>query len=445
MSDQKMQKRAPRDVRGVALAGFGIVFLAFGAVGGWAATAPLGSAVIGMGTVVGETNKKTVQHFEGGIIAKINVREGDHVKAGDVLFTLDSVQPQATYDIYRNQLLNALAQEARLVAEQQDLPEIKFPEEWSKTPDDPFIKGAMADQLRQFKDRRGSLEGQIGLLRSQMVTLRTEIDGLLKEQAGKQRQVAFLDDEISTVSTLLKSGLALKPRLSALERERASIEGQIGRAVADQAKAENNINEAELKIGQLKQQFFEQAIKDLVEIRTKLSDLRERTIVARDVLRRLDVVSPVTGTVQGLQVFTIGAVVRAGQPLVDVVPDDDKLVIQAQFLPSDASHLVDSTSGGSPAGVPAEVRFTSIHNRVLPMIPGTIRSVSRDRLVDEAKKEPYYLAVVVVDQKHLPPELKGRLMPGLPAEVIVPTSERTVVQYLAQPLMNTLRRTMREK
>src|ERR1700687_4708134 len=248
MFSKKTEKRAPNDVRAVAFAGFGIIVLAFGAVGGWAASAPLGSAVIGSGTIVGETNKKTVQHFEGGIVAKINVREGNHVKAGDVLFSLDPTQPQGMYDLYRNQWLNGLAQEARLISEQQNLPEVKFPDEWYKTSDDPFIANAMADQRRQFEDRRGSLQGQIGLLRSQMVTLRTEIDGLLKEKEGKERQVAFLDDEIATVGGLLKSGLALKSRLLALEREKASLEGNIGRAVADQSKAENNINEAELKI-----------------------------------------------------------------------------------------------------------------------------------------------------------------------------------------------------
>lgn len=444
MFEQKKQKRASSDLRAVAFGGFGLIFLAFGVVGGWAATAPLGSAVIGSGTIVAESNKKTVQHLEGGIVAKINIHEGDHVKAGDVLFVLDATAPQATYDLHRNQLISAQAQEARLVAEQKSLPEIEFPEDWKNSTDQVVVR-AMADQRRQFDDRRGSLDGQIGLLRSQMVTLRTEIDGLLKEKDGKERQVAFLTDEIDTVANLLKSGLALKARLLALEREKASLEGQIGRAVADQSKAENNINEAQLKIGQLKQQFFEQTIKDLVDIRAKVSDLRERTVMAGDVLRRLEIVAPVTGTTQGLQVFTVGAVIRAGQPLVDIAPDNDQLLVQAQFQPADASHLFQFINGERGKSTKAEVRFVSVHDRALPMIPGTIRSISRDRLVDEAKKEAYYLAVVTVDQKDLPPELKGQLNPGLPAEVLIPTSERTVMQYLSEPLMNTLRRTMREK
>lgn len=433
--DRKLQ--APDDMRKVAFIGFSIIFVAFGAVGGWAATAPLGSAAIGSGVIAAETNRKTVQHFEGGILSKINVREGDHVNAGDVLFKLDATQPQANYDIYRNQLVNALAQEARLIAEQTESSEIKFPEELNKLGDAVAVQDVMLDQQKQFERRAGSLAAQIALLKSKMVQLRTEIGGLVEEQEGRTRQVAFLVDEITGLKELFDRGHAPKTRLLALEREKAALEGQIGRSKADQAKAENGINEADLQIRQLRQQFFEQAIKDLVDVRSKISDLREKVTVSRDVLRRLDVFAPTTGTVQNMKVFTVGAVIRSGEPLIDVVPDNDELIVQAQFSPSD----IDSFRIGSQA----EIRFSSFHNRSLPMIPGTVRSISRDRLIDEATKQPYYLVIVAVNQSVLPSELTGKVMPGLPIEIIVPTTERTVVEYLVQPLMSTLRKTMRER
>lgn len=437
MAKETRKLQAPDDMRKVAFIGFSIIFVAFGAVGGWAATAPLGSAAIGSGVIAAETNRKTVQHFEGGILSKINVREGDHVKAGAVLFKLDATQPQANYDIYRNQLVNALAQEARLIAEQTESPQINFPEELSKLADSVAVQDVMLDQQKQFERRAGSLAAQIALLKSKMVQLRTEIGGLVEEQEGRTRQVAFLVDEISGLKELFDRGHAPKTRLLALEREKAALEGQIGRSKADQAKAENGINEADLQIRQLRQQFFEQAIKDLVDVRSKISDLREKVTVSRDVLRRLDVFAPVTGTVQNMKVFTVGAVIRSGEPLIDVVPDNDELIVQAQFSPSD----IDSFQIGSQA----EIRFSSFHNRSLPMIPGTVRSISRDRLIDEATKQPYYLVIVAVNQSALPSELTGKVMPGLPIEIIIPTTQRTVVEYLVQPLMSTLRKTMRER
>lgn len=436
MAKEARKLQAPDDMRKVAFIGFSIIFVAFGAVGGWAATAPLGSAAIGSGVIAAESNRKTVQHFEGGILSKINVREGDHVKAGEVLFKLDATQPQANYDIYRNQLVNALAQEARLIAEQTESPQIKFPEELSKL-GDVAVQDVMLDQQKQFERRAGSLAAQIALLKSKMVQLRTEISGLVEEQEGRTRQVAFLVDEITGLKELFDRGHAPKTRLLALEREKAALEGQIGRSKADQAKAENGINEADLQIRQLRQQFFEQAIKDLVDVRSKISDLREKVTVSRDVLRRLDVFAPVTGTVQNMKVFTVGAVIRSGEPLIDVVPDNDELIVQAQFSPSD----IDSFQIGSQA----EIRFSSFHNRSLPMIPGTVRSISRDRLIDEATKQPYYLVIVAVNQSALPSELTGKVMPGLPIEIIIPTTQRTVVEYLVQPLMSTLRKTMRER
>lgn len=430
--------QANDDYRSVALIGYAIIFITFGIFGGWAATAPLDSAVAAGGAIVKEMNRKIIQHLEGGIVREILIREGDHVDAGTVLFRLDPTQPQANVQTYRIQYYALLAQEARLIAERAHTDIISFPDELTKAAqNDNAVRRTVADQREQFLDRRNSLNGQISILRSRIDTLKKEIQALENEKESKERQVAFLIDEIAGLRELFQKGLTPKGRLLALEREKANLEGQIGRSIADRSKALNNISESELQIKQLNQRFEEDVSKEITEVRTRLSDIREKYFVAEDVLRRLDIKSPTTGVVQNLRVFTIGAIIRSGEPLLEVVPDHDELIVQAHVSPNDVDML--------RAGMAAEVRFTTFHSRTIPVISGVVISVSRDRLVDEASKQPYFLVQVRVTEDNLPQELQGRLVAGLPAEVLIPTGERTLIQYIAQPLTNALRKSLREK
>lgn len=423
--------------RGLAIAGFSVIALTFGVLGGWSALAPLDSAVVSPGVVTTETNRKTVQHFEGGIIRQILVKEGEHVEQGQPLFQLDETQARAGVEINRNQFLQGKAREARLLAELTDAEAITFPKDLTDEKDkSPAIAQIIADQVRQFEERRGSLNGQVSILRSRRDQLRTEIDGVDRERAGMEQQVAFLEDELAGLRTLYEKGLQPKSRLLALEREKSRLEGGIGRSIADRAKAENGIGEAELQIQQLRQKRQEDIGTELVDVREKSADLSQRLAVARDVLRRLDVLSPTEGTVQNLRVFTQGAVIRAGEPLLDIVPSNDNLIIQAHISPLDVNNIqVDKL---------AEVRFPSFHSRTIPIINGRITSLSRDRLMDEATRQPYFLALIVVDKQSIAPEFRDKMTPGLNAEVVVPTGERTVFHYLVEPLTNTLRSTFRE-
>lgn len=423
--------------RGLAIAGFSVILLTFGVLGGWSALAPLDSAVVSPGVVTTESNRKTVQHFEGGIIRDILVKEGEHVERGQKLFRLDETQARAGVEINRNQFLQGKAREARLLAELTDADAITFPKDLTDEKDkNPAIAQIIADQVRQFEERKGSLNGQISILRSRRDQLRTEIEGVDRERAGMEQQVSFLDDELAGLRTLYEKGLQPKSRLLALEREKSRLEGGIGRSIADRAKAENGIGEAELQIQQLRQKRQEDIGTELVDVREKSADLSQRLAVARDVLRRLDVLAPTDGTVQNLRVFTQGAVIRAGEPLLDIVPANDDLIIQAHISPLDVNNIeVDKV---------AEVRFPSFHSRTIPIINGKITSLSRDRLVDEATKQPYFLALIVVDKQSIAPEFRDKMTPGLNAEVVVPTGERTVFRYLVEPLTNTLRSTFRE-
>ena len=428
-------KRASDDPRVFALLGYAIIIFSFGIVGGWAAMAPLGSAVVALGAVTAEGNTKTVQHLEGGIISEILVHQGDHVEAGQLLVRLDETQPKAGLEIARNQLFAAVARETRLDAEVVDQPDVKFPDELVLA-NDPVAAKAMDDQLNQFRERRASILGQISILRSRADQLRQEMQGLDLLKSANEDQVKFILDELQGVRSLYEKNLIPKSRWAALERERARLEGEIGRAISDRAKAEKGIGENELQISQIKQQFLEQASRDLVETREKLRDLRNRYVVAKDVLRRLDTYAPVTGRVQNLRVFTIGGVARPGEPLLEIAPDKDKLLVQARVSAIDIQQV--------SVGKSAEVRFPAFKERILPMIASTVVSFSQDRLIDEVSKQPYYLALVDVPDENLPPQYRGKLTPGMMAEVIIPTRERTILDYVLEPLTQRLRTTFRE-
>src|SRR5258705_231658 len=335
---RRMAQALPRvsdDPRVFARIGYLVIIVTFGVVGGWAAFAPLASAVVATGVVATEGNKKTIAHLEGGIVKEIRILEGDHVEAGDTLIRLDDISPKANLEITRNQLYAAVAREARLEAELESRTAIQFPEELISVRADAIAAKAMYDQASQFAERDAMIAGQISSLNSR----------------------------------------------------------------ADQ--------------------------------------MRNKFVVAQDVMRRLDILAPITGRVQNLKVYTIGAVVRAGEPLLEIAPDQDKLIIQAHVSPLDIKMVA--------AGNSAEVRFAAFHERSLPIIPATVLSVSQDRLMDEASKQPYYLALVNVPDNNLPPQYRGKLTAVMNAEVVIPTRERTTLDYLIEPLTARMRTVFREK
>ena len=430
-----MQKNSVPDWRVPAIAGYVLIVGTFLVLGGWSAFARLDSAITATGVVSAETNRKTVQHLEGGIVREIHVREGQHVQAGQVLFRLDFTQAKAGYELQRNQLDSAIAQEARLIAERDGQEQIAFPQELLDRADDPNVKRAIADQVAQFQERCGSLKGGVQILDAKIDQYQLEIEGLKQERSGTANQLGFVNEELVDVRHLFEKQLTQKSRLMLLERERSRLEGLIGRSTADESKARNGIEEARLQIRHLRQKFEEDVANSMLETRQKINDLREKVRVARDVLSRVDILSPSTGVAQNLRVFTSSGVVKAGEPMVDVVPERDALIVQAHVQPQDTENL--------QPGMPAEVRFSSFQTRILPIIVGKVESISRDRLVDEQTKQPYFLAQVVVDD--IPSFVKDRLSAGMPADVIFPTGERTVLDYLVRPLKDRLRIVMREK
>ncbi|BAT57586.1 type I secretion system membrane fusion protein PrsE [Variibacter gotjawalensis] len=431
--------KASSEWRGVAIAGYSLIFAIFGIAGGWAAVTNIDQASIAQGVVSIETNRKTVQHYEGGIVREIFVKEGDVVSEQQVLLRLEKTQAEANSGTLAFQYFSARAIEARLLAERSRAAKIEWPADLKQEAETSLqhLKNVMADQESQFVERRASIDGQISVLNSRIEQLNTQISGTRKEQESAEEQVQFINKELVGVRDLAAKNLIPISRLYSLERERARLDGIIGRAISDIAKAEAQLGETKIQIQQLWQKFQEDVAAQLVDVRQKVSDLGEKLSVARDVLKRVEIRAPRSGTVQNLKVFTLGQVLRSGEPLLDIVPQDEPLVISAQFSPTDID--------GVFAGQSAEIRFSSFHGSIIPVMIGTLQSISHDRLVDEATKQPYYLGIVSIDRAQIPEEYRTRIRSGMPAEVMVALGERTVFKYITAPLVRRLERTFREK
>ena len=420
----------PTNWRLYAVAGYALIVVTFGVVGTWAAHARLDRAVISPGVIVAEGSRKVVQHLEGGIVQAVLVRDGQTVHAGDVLLRIDPVQSRASNDLLRGQLDAALILEARLRAEQEQAPDLVLPPEIAARRDESAVGRMIDDQASQLSERRASFQAQLALIAARVTQLNIEIAGLAVEKASVEQQVALIQQELEGLRGLREKNLIPLSRVLMMEREHARLAGVIGRSVAETAKAQNGINEAGMQAAQLKQKLQETLTAQLLDVRQKSSELREKLIVAQDILRRHEVRASHQGVIQGLKVYTIGQVIRSGEPLMEIVPINDRLVISVQFAPNDLEAV--------HAGMRAEVKFPAFQTRRTPAIFGTLTMVSRDRLLDEGTKQPYFAGTVEIDEHQLPDDVRPRLLAGLPAEIVVSAGERTALDYLVAPFFEAL-------
>jgi HlyD family type I secretion membrane fusion protein len=419
------------------IAGYATIILAFGVFGTWAATASLASGVVASGTVSVESNRKSIQHLEGGIVKEIMVREGDIVEAGDPLIVLDPTQAQGNYAVMRTRQTILQATEARLMAESMDAADVQFPPDLLASGNGEEL-AALEMQRTLFNDRKATKEGQVGILRVRKDQLNEEIVGLETQLEATAAQRASIEEEVSRLTTGQESGVVSTNQLSQLTRQSLELQGNYGRLLAEIAKIKQSVAETELQILQINQEFVERAGNELRDIRDELNEVSERVIVAKDVLDRTTVRAPVRGMVQGIMVHTTQGVIRTAEPIMDIIPLDDDLIISARIRPLD----IDSVAVGSVA----EVRFPAFQSRTTPVIFGDVQVLSQD-VYDpkDGRTEPYYIGRVRVADENVPDEIKGRLVPGMPADVIISTGERTLVQYLIKPLEDSFSKGMREQ
>jgi HlyD family secretion protein len=421
----------------VALAGYVLIFLTFGVLGSWAAVAKLDSAVVAPATISLEGNRRVVQHFEGGIVEEILVSEATRVDQGDVLLRLSSVEAQSNLDVLSTRLDVARMIEARLLAERKLAEEISFPADLVSR-ENQIVGAVQEDQLDLFREGRSILKSQEDILRARMGQIEVQIEGLELQKSAFQRRIDNYTEMLDRMRDGESRGLIQGNVLSQREDEMIEIEANLGQVISDIAQARASIGETELQILQLTQEYRQRANSELEQIRAEISELQERRKVAADVLNRTEIRAPGSGSIQNLKVHTVGSVVRPGDVLMELVPEDEELVINARVSPIDKDNV--------EPGLLTEVRFTAFKTKLTPIMLGEVESVSGDVITPENPNEPpYFLARVTVDENDIPEEIRDRITAGMPADVIITTGERTVANFIVSPLMDAVRKSMIEE
>ncbi len=420
-----------------SLAGWIILALFFGGFGLWSMTAPLNGAVVAQAEVKVQGNRKSVQHLEGGIVREMKVKEGDHVKEGDVLIVLDDTQNRSEFDVYSQQHDVLRATEARLKAELDRAPTLSPPPDIAQRLNEPAVSTIWTAQTQQFQSRRASLEGQRQVLREKINQLREQITGNEQQVASFKQQIESVKKELTDITPLVEKGLITQPRLLQLQRTQFGLEGQIASTTADIARARQAIEEQTQQIAQLDNERMTEVSKDLRDTQAMLLEVTPKLTNAKFSLGRMDIKSPYTGLVVGLNVFGVGAVIQRGEKILDIVPDEDALTIEARVAVDDISEV-------HPDMI-AEVHLTAYKQRITPMIHGEVIQVSADRLTDNRTGMPYYTALVRINQRELAELPDIKLYPGMPAQVMIPTVQRTAFDYLVGPLVQSFNTAFRQK
>jgi epimerase transport system membrane fusion protein len=419
--------------------GLWIVLTVFGVFGAWAALAPLSSASLAPGVITVESYRKTVQHLEGGIIRAIAVRDGDHVAKGQVLVELDDTQSRSQLEVLRGQYYIDAAREARLSAQRDELAQVQYPSDLLETTD-PRAREAMDVQDQAFNVRKKAHENEISVYQRQIGQLKAKEKGLRAQQQSLGHMVNSYQGELNDFNILLKEGYTEKQKVRELERNLAQNEGKLGEMQSEIAATELQISETELKIMQLKKELQREVSKEQGEVQAQLFELQEKIQSLEATVKRTVVTAPEAGMVLGLTVHTLGAVVPPGGHILDIVPQKEKLIVEAQLPIADIDRV--------KVGQMAEVRFSAFKSRETPKIEGKLISLSADRIVDEHNKDipPYYLARVEVTAEGMDSlsQQSLELVPGMPAEVLINTGSRTLLQYLTQPLTDSFARSFIE-
>jgi HlyD family type I secretion membrane fusion protein len=418
-------------------AGLVIILLAFVVAGGWMALAPIAGAVIAQGAVKVDMNRKTVQHQEGGTVRQVLVRDGDRVRRGQVLVVLEDVRVDAAYDSLKTQYDSELARNARLSADRMLAEAPDFPEQLkARAAQDPKVAEVLQREEALFRARRQTLHEQTRLLRQQAQQAEEESVALRRQIAAQSRGLALQREELEANKRLMAQGFVGAMRVKTVDRAAADYEARLGEQQAELAKARQRASELSLRVKTLENQFMQAAADELKESGNKLFDLEERLRPSKDAAERQRIVAPIDGEVVDLKVTSAGAIVGPRDPLLDIVPQDGKLILEGRIRTEDINFV--------RPGSDADVRLTAFRSRTTPVVAGKVVYVSADRLVDRASNTPYYAVHVDVPLSALKEAGDLKLQAGMPVELFIKTAERTTVEYLLDPVTAFLRRSLRE-
>lgn len=424
-------------LRDTIFLGAAVVAVALFGLGGWAAVAHIDGAIVAPGYISVESNRKSVQHLEGGIVRNILVRDGDMVHAGDTLIVLEDTAARAQYAQLETQICELLARFARLTAERKGAPAVVFPDELMHRVNDATVADLMKGQKAVFETRKVRLETEAALLMERKMQFRDEIASLEKQRGAVERQIALIGKELETARKLLAKKLTNSVRVNRLSRDLEEKRGEAAELTADIAAKTGQRKETELEILRLKRGFQEEVAVELRAVEAELNVLSERRVAAEDRLQRTRVTAPRNGVVLNLQVHNAGHVVAPGENIMEIVPANDELVVKARIQPQDIDRVV--------AEAPAELVLSAFNRRTTPRLRSRVSRVSPDQVDGEGSDMPHFIAVL-----HIPKEEAARLgdlqlMPGMPVEVFIRTGERPVLSFILKPLTDNLQRAFREE
>ncbi len=414
-----------------------VMVLLFGGLGAWAARTEIAGAVIGQGVVVAESNVKKIQHPTGGVVGEILVRNGTKVEAGDLLLRLDETQTRASQQMIVKQLDQLQAREARLKAERDDASEFAPPASLLERMADADIAEIVAGEMSLFQSRRKALDGQIEQLRERTIQLGNEAQGVAAQIAAKREEIRLIADELAGLATLEAKQLVTTTKVAALKREKARLEGELGQYEAAAAQTNGRKAEIALQMVRLEQDMKTEVVRELREAQSKIAEYSERKIAAEDHLRRVDIRAPQSGIVHQLSVVTVGGVVNPGEPILLIVPEGDRLVVEARIAPQDIDQLY--------VGQPTSVHFTAFDQQSTPRLNGELVSISADLTRDQVTGESYFTTRITIADDELAKLGQSRLQQGIPADVQIKTADRTAMSYLVKPLADQIERAFRER
>ena len=432
-----MKKRVKTESHTTIWLGLLMLLGLFAGCGGWLYLAKLSGAVIAQGTVSVQGKPKTVQHLDGGIVAKINVADGDIVKQGETLVSLDRTLLAANLQIYENRLREAVARKARLLAERDDLPEIVWDAEILELLHVEQKKSVRIGHQKLFAARISSREGQIAQLRKQVAQFANQTEGVQALLTSKKNQTVLLDAELTNISDLRQKGLVTNSQVMALERQREDLNGQIGEHDADLARIANSVNEAEIQILQIEREARQRILEELREVEQEVNDTTQRLHATVEQLKRVEIKAPVSGVVHEMNVYTIGGVIGPGDPILQIIPQDEQFVIEAKVLPQFIDELY-------PSQV-ATLRFSAFNQRSTPEISGTVDGISANVIIDELSGQSFYKVRLGVSKGEIARLGGQKLISGMPVEAFIRTAERSALNYLLKPLADQLNRAFREE
>jgi HlyD family secretion protein len=415
--------------------GVGAALLLVGGVGGWAATTELAGAVIASGQLVVDSNVKKVQHPTGGVVGELKVKEGERVKAGDVLVRLDETQTRASLSIVTKAMDELAARQARNEAELHGADKVTFPADLMARGSDPDVQHVMAGETKLFDSRRSSREGQKAQLREQVAQLEQQVQGNKEQETAKAKEIDWVQQELKGVRELWKKNLVPFARVTTLERDGARLEGERGALLATIAQTRGRIAEIKLKILQITEDLYAEVAKELGEIRGKKAEMIERRIAAEDQLKRVDLTAPQDGKVFQRSVNTVGGVIQAGEPVMLIVPEDDALSVEARIAPQEIDQV--------RVGQKVVLRFPAFNQRTTPEIDAEVIRIGADVTQDDRKNESYYTVRIRMAEAELQRLDGQKLVAGMPVEAFLQTEPRTALSYLVKPMQDQIARAFR--